>query len=58
MHEVLQPLGVTEDVLRAWLFSRAGYLASPGLLNSGKDLSGVHLPLFALSDAARLPMGQ
>jgi hypothetical protein len=54
----LQPLGVTEDVLRAWLFSRAGYLASPGLLNSGKDLSSVHLPLFASAADNRLPLMQ
>ncbi len=30
--EVLQPLGVTEAILKDWLFSRAGYLAPPGLL--------------------------
>lgn len=46
VHEVLQPLGVTEDVLRAWLFSRAGYFAPPGLITSRSDLSSIHLPLF------------
>jgi DNA polymerase elongation subunit (family B) len=47
VHEVLQPLGVTEDVLRVWLFSRAGYLAPPGIIASPKDLARMHLPLFA-----------
>lgn len=46
VHEVLQPLGVTEDVLRAWLFSRAGYFTPPGLITSRSDLSSIHLPLF------------
>ena len=58
VHEVLQPLGVTEDVLRAWLFSRAGYLAAPGLINSGNELSSAHLPLFAAARRASLPMVQ
>jgi len=47
VHEVLQPLGVTEDVLRVWLFSRAGYVAPPGMIASSKDLARMHLPLFA-----------
>ena len=38
VHEVMQPLGVSEDVLRAWLFSRAGYIAPPGLIRSSEDL--------------------
>ncbi len=42
VHEVLQPLGATENVLRNWMFSRAGYLLPPGLLNNRLDL-----PLFA-----------
>ncbi len=58
VHEVLQPLGVTEDVLRGWLFSRAGYLASPGLIDSARDLKSVHLPLFATSSSASLPIVQ
>ena len=57
-HEVLVPLGVTEDVLSAWLFSRAGYLAMPGLIESGNELSSAHLPLFASASAASLPMVQ
>jgi DNA polymerase elongation subunit (family B) len=42
VHEVLQPLGVTENVARNWIFSKASYLVSPGLLNNSLDL-----PLFA-----------
>ena len=56
-HEVLQPSGVTEDVLRAWLFSRAGTLAAPGLIDSENELRSA-LPLFASASAASLPMVQ
>lgn len=56
VHEVLQPMGVTEDILRAWLFSRAGYFAPPGFLDSLKDLSNIHLPLFSSADANQLQM--
>ncbi len=52
VHEVLQPLGVTEDLLRVWLFSRAGYVAPPGVLNSPQDLSKLELPLFASTNEA------
>jgi len=55
VHEVLQPLGVTEDVLRAWLFSHAGYVAPPGLIHSSQDLGKTHLPLFASTPGAGLP---
>jgi hypothetical protein len=44
--EVLQPLGVTEAILKDWLFSRAGYLAPPGLLGSSDAIS-LALPLLA-----------
>ena len=57
VHDVLQPLGVTEDVLRAWLFSRAGTLAAPGLIDSENELRSA-LPLFASASAASLPMVQ
>ncbi len=46
VHEVLQPLGVTETTLKDWLFSRAGYLdlnKMPGPLPS----IGLALPLLA-----------
>jgi len=42
VHEVLQPLGATENVLRDWMFGRASYLLPPGLLHNRLDL-----PLFA-----------
>ncbi|HEY3477190.1 MAG TPA: hypothetical protein VGK56_21420, partial [Anaerolineales bacterium] len=41
-HEVLQPLGVTEPVLRTWMFSEASYLLPPGLLHHRLEM-----PLFA-----------
>jgi DNA polymerase-2 len=42
VHEVLQPLGVPENVLRNWMFSRASYLLPPGLLHHRLEM-----PLFA-----------
>jgi DNA polymerase II len=42
VYEVLQPLGVTENVLRTWLFSKASYLLPPGWLDSRLEM-----PLFA-----------
>jgi len=45
VHEVLQPLGVTEQILRNWLFSKADYITQPGLLAS-RDSTRLALPLF------------
>ena len=45
VHEILQPLGVTEKTLRNWLFSKAGYITQPGLLSSA-DSTRLELPLF------------
>jgi DNA polymerase II len=42
VHEVLQSLGVTESVLRNWMFSEASYLLPPGLLHTSQEM-----PLFA-----------
>jgi DNA polymerase-2 len=55
MHEVMQPLGVSEATLRAWLFSRAGYVAPPGVIHSLEDLDQIHLPLFTSNTGAGLP---
>lgn len=41
-HEVLQPFGVVEDVLKNWMFSRASYLLPPGVLHNRLEM-----PLFA-----------
>jgi DNA polymerase II len=40
---VLQPLGISEDTLRDWLFSNAGYGSRPGLVPPGQQA----LPRFA-----------
>ena len=45
VHEILQPLGVTEMTLRNWLFSKAGYIRQPGLLDSTES-DRSELPLF------------
>lgn len=45
IHELLQPLGVTETILKNWLFSKAGYIAPPGKLIS-TDATRLELPLF------------
>ena len=46
VHEVLEPLGVTEKTLRDWLFSKAGYINQPGL-TTPPDPAKFELPLFA-----------
>ena len=45
-YEVLQPIGITETILRDWLFSNAGYITKPGELSSDNS-SRLALPLFA-----------
>ena len=54
VYEVLQPLGVNEKMLRDWLFSRASYLAQPGILPSSKQPNGANLPLPANLDYLRI----
>jgi DNA polymerase-2 len=41
-YEILQPLGVTEHILRNWMFCQASYLLPPGLLHDRLEM-----PLFA-----------
>ncbi len=55
VHEVTQPLGVSEEVLRTWLFSRAGYISPPGIVASSDDLGKLGLPLFKATPEAGLP---
>ena len=42
IYEVLQLLGVTEDVLRNWMFGGVSYLVPPGFVHTR-----VEMPLFA-----------
>lgn len=51
VYEVLQPLGVTESVLRNWMFSGASYLLPPGLLHHRLEM-----PLFAGLKRLRVEM--
>jgi hypothetical protein len=44
-YEILQPLHVTEKILKDWLYSKAGYIAPPGQLSS-TDQTKLELPLF------------
>jgi DNA polymerase elongation subunit (family B) len=46
VHEVLQPLGVTEVILKNWLIGEAGYLAPPGFLKTANS-TRLALPLLA-----------
>lgn len=50
-HEVLQPLGVPENVLRNWMFSQASYLVPPGLLHNRFEI-----PLFATLPGVHVDM--
>lgn len=47
VQEVLQPLGVTEELLKAWLFGTASY-APPRLVKSSEALNSASYPLLAL----------
>jgi DNA polymerase-2 len=49
VHEVLQPLGVPENILRNWLFSRASYLVPPGIQHNRLEM-----PLFANLNRVRV----
>jgi hypothetical protein len=51
VHEVLQPLGITEGVLRNWMFTRASYLLPPGMLHNRLEM-----PLFADLKRLRVEM--
>jgi DNA polymerase elongation subunit (family B) len=57
VQEVLQPLGVTEELLKAWLFSPASY-ASPRLVKSLEALAQASYPLLTLDDTTRLDILQ
>ena len=46
VHEVLQPMGVTENVLLDWLFSEASYMLPTGWLDP-TQFQKSELPLFA-----------
>jgi hypothetical protein len=46
VQEVLQPIGVTESILKNWVIGRAGYLAPPGMLAT-TDPTKLALPLLA-----------
>ena len=54
VQEILQPLGVTEAILKNWLIGEAGYLAPPGLL---KTTDPIKLALPLLADVEYLRLG-
>lgn len=45
VHEILQPLGLTEQILKNWLFSKAAYVLPPGQFDPA-DAGRLELPLF------------
>jgi DNA polymerase I len=53
VQEVLQPLGVTDSILKNWLIGQAGYLAPPGLLAT-TDSTRLALPLLASLEHLRV----
>ena len=46
VHEVLQPIGIPEDVLRDWMFSEASYMLPACWLGLNQSHTA-ELPLFA-----------
>ena len=51
VYEIVQPLGVTERILRNWMFCQASYLLPPGLLHERMEM-----PLFANVKNIRVDM--
>jgi DNA polymerase-2 len=47
VYEILQPLGVTERVLKDWIFHKAGYVIPENLTNPIQQLAKQEVPLFA-----------
>ncbi|MGE5251232.1 MAG: hypothetical protein ACM3QS_13585, partial [Bacteroidota bacterium] len=54
-YEILQPLGVTEKILRTWLFARAGYIHPSGLLHASPP-GRRDLPLFSSLERLRVEL--
>ena len=46
-YEVLQPLGITERVLKGWIFHKAGYVMPENLTNPTQQLAKQEVPIFA-----------
>ena len=46
VHEILQPLGVTEQILKNWLYSKAGYVLPPGQFHP-MEATRLEMPLFS-----------
>lgn len=53
VHEILQPLGITEQILKNWLFSKAGYILAPGQFHP-IDAAKLELPLFSKLKSVRV----
>jgi hypothetical protein len=53
VQEVLQPMGITETILKNWIIGGAGYLAPPGFLKT-TDQTRLALPLLADVEYLRL----
>jgi len=47
VYEVLQPLGITEKVLKGWIFNKAGYVMPADLINPTKRSVKQETPIFA-----------
>jgi len=45
--EVLQPLGITESVLKGWIFNKSGYIMPASLIDPSRQLVHQELPIFA-----------
>jgi DNA polymerase II len=47
IHEILQPLGVRERVLKDWIFNNSGYVMPADLINPAQQIVKQELPLLA-----------
>jgi DNA polymerase elongation subunit (family B) len=54
VYEVLQPLGITEKVLKGWVFKQAGYVTPEDLTDPARQLIKQEFPIFANVEYVRL----
>ena len=47
VHEILQPMGVRERVLKDWIFNNSGYVMPTDLVNPAQQVVKQELPLLA-----------
>ena len=55
VYEVLQPLGIKENIFKSWTFNQASYVIPIDLINQSQQFVKQDLPIFADLNNLRLP---